>query len=554
MDYKSGSRTVDCRWQRLLLLGVTVIFFVSCLILIFDMPRLFVSPDALANYLFSSELAENSRLHLFEPMNLELDDSLYPRSTFSIQGRVLPVSFLGLPFLYGLIAKLVGIGGMLLITPILAGLAIFAWRGIVARLYNDRVALLSAILLAVHPAWWYYTARGMMHNVLFVSLLIFALWFLVVRPIKSKRFSPNLLVSGLLFGLALFVRTSEIVWLLPVAILVIGFFWKKLSWKPVVIFFVSILIALIPMFAINNSLYGSPTSFGYLSQIDSGAQTYDQPPSEQIETIVSEPVQSVLPFGFDFRAMVKHMIDYGFNMFWWISFLTVIGLLLAFYKIREPKTGRDRPRWAFHASFFLIGIALSILYGSWTFTDNPDPNSLTIANSYIRYWLPIFVMTTVYAGIALTWLREKMMYERTAKFTSLALLLIIVLLGFRTTFFTVDDGLYFIRTNLIRSAEIKETVLELTEEDSVIIVDRADKIFYPERLVRYPLRDDLTYELMPRIVIRAPLYYYGITFPESDIEYLNTKKLAEMDLQIELIQTFDQETLYRIYPQPVPDP
>jgi len=538
MDYKHIDRWV--------LATFVVVFFVSCLILVFDMPRMFISPDALANYLFSSELAESSRLHLFEPMNLELADSLYPRSTFSIQGHILPISFLGLPFLYGLIAKIVGSGGMLLITPILAGLAIFAWRGIVARLYNDRIALLAALLLAVHPAWWYYTARGMMHNVLFVSLLIFAAWLLVVRPIKSKRFSPNLLGSGFLLGLALFVRTSEIVWLLPLVILVMGFFWKKLSWKPVVIFFVSILIALVPMLALNNSIYGSPTSFGYISQIDPGVETFNQLPSEQIETVVSEPLQSILPFGFDPRATVRHMVDYGFNMFWWISLLTVIGLLLAFYKIREPKTGRDRPRWAFHASFFLVGAILSILYGSWTFTDNPDPNSITIANSYVRYWLPIFVMTTLYAGIALNWLKENMMHQRTTKITSIALLLIIVLLGFRTTFFTVDDGLYFIRTNLIRSAEIKETVLELTEEDSVIIVDRADKIFFPERLVRYPLRNDLTYELMPRIVIRAPLYYYGITFPESDMEYLNTKKLAEMDLQIELIQTFDQESLYQI--------
>ena len=79
----------------------------------------------------------------------------------------------------------------------------------------------------------------------------------------------------------------------------------------------------------------------------------------------------------------------------------------------------------------------------------------------------------------------------------------------------------------------------------MIIVDRADKIFFPHR-VMYPLRSQQTYSLMPIAVENVPVYYYGITFPEKDIEYLNTKKLKELGLQIEHMQTFDEESLYRI--------
>ena len=87
----------------------------------------------------------------------------------------------------------------------------------------------------------------------------------------------------------------------------------------------------------------------------------------------------------------------------------------------------------------------------------------------------------------------------------------------------------------------------LPHVDAVIVVDHGDKIFFPERVVRYPLRDETTYDLMPRIVLRNALYYYGITFPDYDMEYLNGRKLAELGLQIELVQTFDEESLYRIY-------
>ena len=100
---------------------------------------------------------------------------------------------------------------------------------------------------------------------------------------------------------------------------------------------------------------------------------------------------------------------------------------------------------------------------------------------------------------------------------------------------------------LDRSAEIRTRVLARTEPEAVIIVDRADKLFFPHRRVVFPLRDERTYELMPRIVLRVPLYYYGVTFPPQDIEYLNTRKLKDLGLQIEFIETFDEESLYRIY-------
>ena len=46
--------------------------------------------------------------------------------------------------------------------------------------------------------------------------------------------------------------------------------------------------------------------------------------------------------------------------------------------------------------------------------------------------------------------------------------------------------------------------------------------------------------------------YYGITLPETDLSYLNDEKLKGLGLHIELVKTFDAETLYRIRPiQPV---
>ena len=87
----------------------------------------------------------------------------------------------------------------------------------------------------------------------------------------------------------------------------------------------------------------------------------------------------------------------------------------------------------------------------------------------------------------------------------------------------------------------------LTEVDAVIIVDRADKLFFPDRRVIYPLRDEKTYALMLQIVALVPLYYYGITLPQADIDYLNGDKLKAMGLQIDFVENFGEESLYKIY-------
>ncbi len=542
---------MDFRKSDKLILGaVAVVFFVSSLILVFGVPRMFVSPDALANFVFSSEVAEFSRLHLFQPMNLALDDTLFPRSMISIEGQLVPISFVGLPVLYGLLGKLLGTSSIALFTPFIAVLALFAWRRVVQDLFSKRVALISTILLAVHPAWWYYSARGMMHNVLFVALTIFSVWFLVARPwAKYQWLNPA--CSGLLLGLAIFVRTSEIIWLFLGGLFVLGFLWSEIKWREVVIFGVSVMIALLPMFVINQSLYGNPISFGYTAQ-EAGqtTQVTERVADDGMVEVVSvegEQDESLLPFGFSVRSVLKHVYQYGLGLFWWMSLLTLIGLVLVVVNLRSKKVENARVKLLFHVLFIAIGAWLAIVYGSWTFTDNPDPTSVTIANSYVRYWLPVFVMTTVYAALAIDWLHERIRSQVSQKVIVIALLIVIAGLGIRGTFFAPDDGLLSIRENLIRSNEIKEQVLELTEEDAVIVVDHGDKIFFPERVVRYPLRDETTYDLMPRIVLRNALYYYGITFPDYDMEYLNGRKLAELGLQIELVQTFDEESLYRIY-------
>jgi len=130
--------------------------------------------------------------------------------------------------------------------------------------------------------------------------------------------------------------------------------------------------------------------------------------------------------------------------------------------------------------------------------------------------------------------------------TALFWLVLCLGLSIRVAFLSPQDGIVAAANGLVESRATRDTVNALTETNSVIIVDRADKIFFPDRRVLYPLRDDATYALMPRIALRVPLYYYGITLPQTDVDYLNGDRLAKLGLKIDVVRTFRIETLYRI--------
>lgn len=535
--------------------SAAAIFFISSLVLA-GAGNIFNSPDETANAFFATTFGEHGRLYTFEPLNVELNDALHPRSMVSIDGRIIPGSFLGLPVLYGVIVRLFSPAALPFLTPLVAILAAFAWYAIVRRLFDRLTARIAALLVLAHPAVWYYAARGMHHNVLFLSLIVFAAFFLIVRPFDSLRqarakFLPahlDLSFSGIMIGLALFVRTSEIFWIFAVAALIIVLFWKRMRWQQVALFVCSVLLALSPMFFLNRSLYGHPLATGYTVHDDVEPVVFDATEAPELS---AEAVASyALPFGIHPRTALRHVAWYGLGLFWWMTAFTLIGIPLAF-PTRAEKGNLRRQRIAYLLAFAGIGAWLAAVYGSWNIHDNPDPTAVTIANSYIRYWLPVFLMTTPFAALAIGWLCRRPFTEAAQRMAFVCVFVLVFALSVRAAFYAPEDGVVPLFRTLQGYAQVRERVLSLTEEDAVLIVDRADKLFFPYRRVLYPLRaeNDVTYDLMPRIALRAPLYYYGVTFPETDIAYLNGKKLLERGLQIELVETFEEESLYRIYQQ-----
>ncbi len=544
--------------HRWLLAAFALVAFLGCLAML-RVSGMYVSPDETANAFFSHRFAQTGTLSAFEPLNPALDDALHPRSVLSIAGHLVPGSFLGLPVLYGSVAAVFGEWSIPFWTPALAALAAFAWYGIVRRLFDREVALLSAALLAIHPAWWYYSARSLMHNVPFVALLIFSTYFVVARPFATRPFATrpfatrpfatrrrafaDFVAAGLCLGLALFVRTSEAVWILPSVTALLVVFRSRFTVRQIALFVAAMAIALVPMFAFNRATYGAALATGYT--VEREAEQVSSPSSQPLQPSTPSQPSLFFPFGLFPRTALQNVSDYALTIFWWMSALALVGFPLAMPNRSVPPEGRLARR----AYILLAGgvtLYLGLLYGSWTFFDNPDPSQVTIGNSHVRYWLPAFVLSTPFAALAIRWISRRAMTEAMRRAIAAALVAACLALSVHVVFFSSQDGIVPASAGLAAAREVRSAVVAQTEREAVIIVDRSDKLFFPYRRVLYPLRDEKTYALMPRIILRAPLYYYGITFPDADVAWLNAEKLAGLGLRIDAMETFGIETLYRI--------
>lgn len=506
----------------------------------------FISPDETANAFFAHAFASSGSLRVFDVMSSYVGDVLHPRSMVMDWNYLLPGSFLGLIVIYGILTAILGSWSLTFLTPVIVILAALAWNQILQHWFSKRIAFVSSILFLFHPAIWYYSARSLMPNVLFVCCVIFSVYFLLLITKKQKAslsFTSQLHNSitfslpGFFLALALFVRLAEIYWLIPLFIFLLIINRKSLSLQKCALMLVGFLIPIGILLFLNFKTYGHPFTTGYtfLSEAQRATATSIAPPSPLSEDRLSW----LLPFGFHPRAVFWHSWDYLLMLFWWLTLPALCAI---------PVFLKDRKQKIFLFVSIIIAFWLCIWYGSWRLNDNPDPTLVTIANSYVRYWLPMFILSTPFVATTVVWIVDRFSKtkEKIGKKMLVSMMLLLIVLNIRIVFFEGADALQHVSATLEQSIQIRNRVLAIVPEDGVIITDRSDKIFFPARHVMVPLRSDRTFSVMPQFVDRSSLYYYGITLPASDLNFLNQQKLDPIGLRIHVIETFSAESLYQI--------
>src|SRR3989339_468079 len=304
------------------------------------------SPDETANYIFTKLYAQSSKLTITEKYNLYTESIMHPRS-FRADGEILkPVSFLGIILIFGGVAKIIGCNTIPFLTPFFGALGIIFFYLLIKKIFGARNALISAFLMATFPPFVYYAARSMFHNVLFVSLLIISLYFMVAASGKINK--KNLKIKSFL----------KIIWPYWLCSCLAGLFFGGYS-------------------EMNKSIVNISNAG---SDIIKSSSRGDFVYYKDLFNIIKD---NIFYFGFSPRQSLEMLNRYFVRMFPYLFWGACVGFILFFTKKKKWKM-----RYITYVIFTAcISAILVLYYGSWIFHDNPDPNSYTIGNSYSRYWL-----------------------------------------------------------------------------------------------------------------------------------------------------------------------
>ncbi len=543
-----------------------------------------LSPDETANYIFAKLYAQEGRISIFEKYNLYANDIMHPRSFRSDIGILKPVSFLGIILIFGKIASISSYKILPFLTPLFAAVGLFYYYLLVKELFGRRNAFWSAFILASFPVYIYYSARSMFHNVLFVVLLIIGFYygFLMVRKRrKVKIYKKHYLdiknylaaaAAGFFIGLAVITRTSELFWLAPILFLIWIFNLRAIGLTKLIIFLSFLFLAFLPAAYYNTILYGQPYYGGYV-EMNNSLTNISQASVELVKTsfhsshvnrldLLRKIKANFFPFGIQAAKSWEMFRLYFIDMFWWIFWPAILGLVLFAERLFKNK----KKHYVFLLVYFISSWLLILYYGSWDFHDNPNPESCTIGNSYTRYWLPIYLGAMPFVSLSLNWFTclvlkgKRFSYRATSFFspyssrqfwrTSLMIVFIIFIYFISFNFVLVgsEEGLVFSFYKQKDSREEWQCVLNLTPGNSVIITFYHDKLFFPERKVVVGLFDDKNMiSQYAHLVKYLPAYYYNFTLPLDTIDYLNRRRLGEQGLQIkEVFRISSDFSLYKI--------
>lgn len=438
----------------LLALGIGAIFFMIPL----SGLTVFASPDETAVYVASQAIWGTGKAIAPFPV-LDGVPTLHPRSWVFHNGSFVPVGFLGLPMILSPISHWAHERGAMVAMALLALSAVIPLWGL-SRRWGRPAQWVTIFSYLTFPTIVLYANRGLFPN---LAVTILTLWSVYILYASNKWLESFL--AGIVFGLALSIRPTELIWM--VAWVVAVFFLKRSekrwnrhqTWAMVL----GAILGVIPALIVTRLTYGSWWTVGYWLRdplTEAMAQSI-RPPSPDVSSFAR-----IWPFGFHPSAMAKNVWYFGFRFLlpWTLFGGTAFILLLR---------ARERVMTSVVA---LTTAVLVMMYGQQFYQDHPGYNVVSLGNSFLRYGIPLVVLFAGGMGYLTTVALRRRRMIQTAFYISVALLCSAGLfLGVTKS----DESVALTARELARYQVIRTKISELLPnmpEPWVVVGDRADKI------------------------------------------------------------------------------
>jgi hypothetical protein len=499
-------------WRNIFPLSMAVLFFVVYLwgMSFYVKQAQFNSPDENANYYFIDNLSKTGQIPVIQKPGLT--DIVHPRSILVWQNTLVPISFPGLIYLLVPFYFMAGLWGIFVFYALLFIFLLYLfWRW----LRRENLPMIFWWVVAVQPALWYYLFHPLFNNILSFLLGFCALFLLA----ESRQWAKN--IGVFLMILALWVRPFDIIYFGP--ILLLASIYYQVPWKKRLKYFLAVGAGSLLLFFLSNYLvYGQIYLFGY---------NLPKPTSSVAEVSVD--------YWRHFKLFLKNTCYFLAQLFWPYFSLAVLGLVAYMLAWRR----NEKVYHFLFACLLLAGGALVVFYGVGDLNDHVVKNNVSIGGAFARYWLPVYCLLSFLIAYLLNILKKA-----DYRYFSYGMVLVLAMFSGYAVVYRDNDSLMLERYNLLAGIQEKELLQKIIPEELVLVLDREDKYFFPERSVIHlsEFKDDYALKGIKDLIISGKtIYYYGFTLFELDWHYLHEQKLRPLNLQLRALSLGAEKSLYQ---------
>lgn len=478
-------------------------------------------PDANANFWAVSTIVDNFSIGEFDLLNIPSNNLLHTRSQNVIDGVTLPMTFLPSLFVLAIPAWFFGQFASMLLVALLSAGFLYIFHLLILKLFKDeKFGLISTILLATLAPWFYFASQPLLPNIIVIFLASLAIYSFL---------DYKFLAGSLFLALAIVCRPPEIIWLLPIFLLFFYFWRPKVSKiSAISSFIIFVAIALWALY-LNKQVFG-----GYLMTGYSNLQGNNLP--SEVSANNDNIISWLFPFGLNIILAIKNYLKYFCLLIWPYS----IFILLGVWTILRDKNKKIERKYLL--AYIIISALLVLYYGSWNFADPLVKNLNTISISYVRYFLPIFIMSVPLIVLGIDFLLNKI---KNKSIFSVLIVGILILFSFYQVYFTKNDG-WLAQSQYVRGYYQEwQMIKKIVPAKAVIISERSDKYLYPYYRVVVPQGDLPLWPRIKEIYGSVDIYYYS----SSDVaQIMATKKImAQSNLDLsEHVAISNNLNLYKV--------
>ncbi len=487
--------------------------------------RRYASPDETAVAIATERMASFASPRILEPF-ASAYPWMHPRSWVSQGSALVPVGFLGWP---------------LLLAPfvVVAGSRVLPWLGwlfllssayplfrLLRRRFSFSASWVGVVTMFASPMVILYANRGLFPN---VGLLASALWSIWALE-RVKETGRGAWLAALFCGLACIIRPIELVWLVPWWIWAGGRACMQKD-RRICVAWALFFTILAVFFLANAFVYGHWWQIGYWLR--------DNTLGRVSATSHVQPSIHFFPFGIHPRNILWNIRSF-FVPFLWPSVSVVVAALFVYARAQRGRFWY-RELFAQHAFIVLSAwtiLALLLLYGSGLYQDHVQVGAVTLANSFLRYLLPLAPLT----GLAAAYLFERCAFSPTRRLIAFVAVGCVVLFGMYATCFKDDESVLTTRKELARYEQVLQQARHVLPDGSIILSERSDKIFagFYRAVSPMPSISETTRLVHDvQVLVKVGLYARPPSQTERDVWRAQGVELIDLGV-------FGREHLYRL--------